>query len=47
MSKKSNYKRLMTESTFVQPPRVTTDVISNNADAFDFLQVKEFLVKKR
>jgi len=37
---KSNYKKLMTESTFAQPPRETTDVIVNNVDAYDFFTSK-------
>ena len=40
MSKKSIYKKLMTESTFAQPPRELTDVIANNVDAFDFFTSK-------
>ena len=40
MSKKSIYKKLMTESTFAQPPRESTDVIANNVDAFDFFTSK-------
>jgi hypothetical protein len=40
MSKKSIYKKLMTESTFAQPPREATDVIANNVDAFDFFTSK-------
>ena len=40
MSKKSIYKKLMTESTFTQPPRESTDVIANNVDAFDFFTSK-------
>ena len=37
MSKKSTYKKIMTENTFVKIPRESTSVISNNEDAFDFL----------
>ena len=40
MSKKSNYKKLMTESTFVKTPREGTTIISNNKDAFDFFTSK-------
>jgi|TARA_Y100001951_G_scaffold74581_1_gene61529 hypothetical protein len=40
MSKKSIYKKLMTESTFAQPPREATDVIANNVDAYDFFTSK-------
>ena len=40
MSKKSNYKKLMTESTFVKMPTQSSDVISNNANAFDFFTSK-------
>ena len=36
MNKKSIYKKLMTESSFAKAPRTSTDVISNNSDAFDF-----------
>jgi len=36
MGKKSIYKKLMTESSFAKAPRTSTDVISNNSDAFDF-----------
>ena len=40
MSKKSVYKKLMTESSFAKAPRTSTDVISNNSDAFDFFTSK-------
>ena len=40
MSKKSIYKQLMNESSFVKPPRTSTDVIANNSDAFDFFTSK-------
>ena len=40
MSKKSNYKKLMTESTFVKAPQEGTTIISNNVDAFDFFTSK-------
>ena len=36
MSKKSIYKKIITENTFVQAPKEITDVIANNNDAFDF-----------
>ena len=41
MSKKSIYKKLMNENSFTQVPRSTTDVISNNSDAFDFFTSKK------
>ena len=47
MSKKSNYKKLMTESTFVQAPKSTTSVISNNSDAFDFFTSKRVFGEKK
>ena len=40
MSKKSTYKKLMTESAFAQVPRSDSDVIANNSDAFDFFTSK-------
>ena len=40
MSKKSNYKKLMTENIFVQAPKSITSIISNNVDAFDFFTSK-------
>ena len=40
MSKKSIYKKIITENTFVQAPTETTDVIANNNDAFDFFTSK-------
>ena len=40
MSKKSTYKKLMTESTFVKVPRTDSDVIANNSDAYDFFTSK-------
>ena len=47
MSKRSNYKKLMTESTFVQAPKSTTSVISNNSDAFDFFTSKRVFGEKK
>ena len=47
MSKKSNYKKLMTESTFVKTPREGTTIISNNVDAFDFFTSKRVFGEKR
>ena len=47
MSKKSNYKKLMTESTFVQAPKSTTSVISNNSDAFNFFTSKRVFGEKK
>ena len=40
MSKKSIYKKIITESSFAKAPRTSTDVISNNSDAFDFFTTK-------
>ena len=40
MSKKSTYKKLMTESNFVKVPRTDSDVIANNSDAYDFFTSK-------
>ena len=40
MSKKSTYKKIMTENTFVKTPREGTTIISNNTDAFDFFTSK-------
>ena len=40
MSKKSIYKKIITENTFVQAPKETTGVIANNNDAFDFFTSK-------
>jgi hypothetical protein len=40
MSKKSIYKKIMTENTFVKTPREGTTIISNNTDAFDFFTSK-------
>tara|TARA_R110002020_G_scaffold441454_1_gene652198 strand:+ start:91 stop:513 length:423 start_codon:yes stop_codon:yes gene_type:complete len=40
VSKKSTYKKIMTENTFVKMPRESTSVISNNEDAFDFFTSK-------
>ena len=46
MSKKSNYKKLMTESTFVKTPREGTTIISNNTDAFDFFTSRRVFGEK-
>ena len=40
MNKKSIYKKIMTENTFVKTPREGTTIISNNTDAFDFFTSK-------
>ena len=40
MSKKSIYKKIITENTFVEAPKEATDVIANNNDAFDFFTSK-------
>ena len=40
MSKKSIYKKIITESSFAKASRTSTDVISNNSDAFDFFTTK-------
>ena len=40
MSKKSIYKKIITESSFAKASRTSTDVISNNSDAFDFFKTK-------
>ena len=40
MSKKSTYKKIMTENTFVKMPKESTSVITNNKDAFDFFTSK-------
>ena len=40
MSKKSIYKKIITESSFAIASRSSTDVISNNSDAFDFFTTK-------
>ena len=47
MSKNSNYKKLMTESTFVKTPREGTTIISNNTDAFDFFTSKRVFGEKK
>jgi hypothetical protein len=47
MSKNSNYKKLMTENIFVQAPKSTTSVISNNVDAFDFFTSKRVFGEKK
>ena len=46
MSKRSNYKKLMTESTFVKTPREGTTIVSNNTDAFDFFTSKRVFGEK-
>jgi len=46
MSKKSNYKKLMTESIFVQAPKSTNSIINNNSDAFDFFTSKRVFGEK-
>ena len=40
MSKKSIYKKIITENAFVQAPKESTGVIANNNDAFDFFTSK-------
>ena len=40
MSKKSTYKKIITENTFVKMPKESTSVIANNKDAFDFFTSK-------
>ena len=40
MSKKSIYKKIITENTFVEAPKEATGVISNNNDALDFFTSK-------
>ena len=47
MNKKSNYKKLMTESTFVKTPREGTTIVSNNTDAFDFFTSKRVFGEKK
>ena len=47
MSKRSNYKKLMTESTFVKTPREGTTIISNNTDALDFFTSKRVFGERR
>ena len=47
MSKKSNYKKLMTENIFVQAPKSITSIISNNVDAFDFFTSKRVFGEKK
>ena len=47
MSKRSNYKKLMTESTFVKTPREGTTIVSNNTDAFDFFTSKRVFGERR
>ena len=47
MSKRSNYKKLMTESTFVKTPREGTTIVSNNTDAFDFFTSKRVFGEKK
>jgi hypothetical protein len=40
MSKKSIYKKIITENVFVQAPKEATGVIANNNDALDFFTSK-------
>ncbi len=40
MSKKSVYKKLITESSFAKAPREATTVISINKNEFDFFTSK-------
>ena len=47
MSKKSTYKKIMTENTFVKTPREGITIISNNVDAFDFFTSKRVFGEKR
>ena len=47
MSKKSIYKKIITENAFVQAPKESTDVIANNKDAFDFFTSKRVFGEKR
>ena len=47
MSKRSNYKKLMTESTFVKTPREGTTIVSNNTDAFDFFTSRRVFGEKK
>ena len=44
---KSNYKKLMTESTFVQTPKKDSSVISNNLDTFDFFTSRKVFGERR
>jgi len=47
MSKKSIYKKIITENTFVEAPKEATGVISNNNDALDFFTSKRVFGEKR
>ena len=47
MSKKSTYKKIITENTFVKAPREGTTIISNNKDAFDFFTSKRVFGEKK
>ena len=47
MSKKSIYKKIMTENTFVKTPREGTTIISNNTDAFDFFTSRKVFGERR
>ena len=47
MSKKSIYKKIITENTFVEAPKEATGVISNNEDAFDFFTSKRVFGEKK
>ena len=46
MSKKSNYKKIMSENTFVQVPREVSGVIANTSDAYDFFTSRKVFGKK-
>ena len=47
MSKKSTYKKIITENTFVKAPREGTTIVSNNTDAFDFFTSKRVFGEKK
>jgi hypothetical protein len=40
VSKKSIYKKIMTENTTIKIPKKVTEIIANNKDAFDFFTSK-------
>ena len=40
MSKKSIYKKIITENTTIKIPKKVTEIIANNKDAFDFFTSK-------
>ena len=44
---KSNYKKMMTESTFVQSPKKDSSIISNNLDTFDFFTSRKVFGERR